>query len=76
GNEYVKMLLADFDIEVVKPEFLEREKFNATEIRFMIISGDNWQHLVPPAVSDFIEKINAKNRLEIIGKTDTKPTTH
>ena len=76
GNEYVKMLLADFDIEVVKPIFLDREKFNATEIRFMIISGDAWQVLVPPAVSNFIEKINAKNRLEIIGKSDTKPTKH
>ncbi|MFB5608305.1 MAG: nicotinamide-nucleotide adenylyltransferase [Candidatus Nitrosomaritimum yanchengensis] len=76
GNEYVKMLLADSDIEVIKPEFLDREKFNATKIRSMIISGEDWEQLVPSAVSDFIKKINAKNRLDIISKSDTKPTEH
>jgi nicotinamide-nucleotide adenylyltransferase len=76
GNEYVKMLLTDSDIEVIKPEFLDREKFNATKIRSMIISDDNWQQLVPLTVSDFIKKINAKNRLDIISKSDTKPTEH
>ena len=76
GNEYVKMLLADSDIEVIKPEFLDRKKFNATKIRSMIISNEDWEQLVPSAVSDFIKKINAKNRLDIISKSDTKPTEH
>ena len=76
GNEYVKMLLADSDIEVIKPVFLDREKHNATKIRSMIISGDNWESFVPKAVSNFLKKINAKNRLEIISKSDTKPTEH
>jgi len=76
GNEYVKMLLADSDIEVLIPEFLDREKFNATKIRSMIISGESWEQLVPSAVSDFIKKINAENRLNIISKSDTKPTEH
>ncbi len=76
GNEYVKMLLADSDIEVIKPEFLDREKFNATKIRSMIVLAENWEQLVPSAVSDFIKKINAKNRLDIISKSDTKPTEH
>ena len=76
GNEYVKMLLSDFDIDVVTPVFLDREKYNATKIRSMIVSGDNWKELVPLAVSKFIDKINAKNRLEIISHTDTKPTEH
>lgn len=76
GNEYVKMLMADSDIEVIKPEFLDREKFNATKIRSMIVSGEDWEQLVPSAVSDFIKKINAKNRLDIISKSDTKPTEH
>ncbi|MEJ2261533.1 MAG: nicotinamide-nucleotide adenylyltransferase [Nitrosopumilaceae archaeon] len=76
GNEYVKMLLADSDIEVLIPEFLDREKFNATKIRSMIISGESWEQLVPSPVSDFIKKINAENRLNIISKSDTKPTEH
>ncbi len=76
GNDYVKMLLADSQIQVVKPVFLEKEQYNATKIRSMIISDGDWQNLVPPAVSEFIKKINGKNRLEIINNSDTKPTEH
>ncbi|HET9009076.1 MAG TPA: nicotinamide-nucleotide adenylyltransferase [Nitrosarchaeum sp.] len=76
GNEYVKMLLADSAIDVVPPKFLDRTKYNATNIRSMIISGDDWQKLVPNTVVKFLEKINAKNRLDIISKSDTKPTEH
>jgi nicotinamide-nucleotide adenylyltransferase len=76
GNEYVKMLLADSKIEVIKPVFLDREKYNATKIRALIISGEDWGKFVPSAVSEFIKKINGKNRLEIINKSDTKPTEH
>ena len=76
GNDYVKMLLADSKIEVVHPVFLDREQYNATKIRSMIISGENWEKIVPSAVSEFIKKINGKNRLEIINKSDTKPTEH
>lgn len=76
GNEYVKMLLADSAIDVVDPKFLDRTKYNGTNIRSMIISGDDWQKLVPNTVVKFLEKINAKNRLDIISKSDTKPTEH
>ena len=76
GNEYVKMLLADSDIEVIKPVFLDRDQFNATKIRSMIKDEKNWKELVPNSVYDFIHKINGKNRLEIISKSDTKPTEH
>jgi nicotinamide-nucleotide adenylyltransferase len=76
GNEYVKMLLADSKIEVVKPVFLDREQYNATKIRSMIISDEDWGKFVPSAVSEFIKRINGKNRLEIINKSDTKPTEH
>ena len=76
GNDYVKMLLADSDIEVITPEFLDRDQFNATKIRSMIICDEKWEKIVPTAVSKFIKKINGKNRLQIINKSDTKPTEH
>ena len=76
GNEYVKMLLADSDIEVIKPVFLDRGQYNATKIRLKIISGENWEQFVPKAVADFIKKIKGKTRLETIHKSDTKPTEH
>ena len=76
GNDYVKMLLADSKIKVVKPEFLDRDQYNATKIRSMIVSDGEWKNFVPSAVSEFIKKINGKNRLEIINNSDTKPTEH
>ena len=76
GNDYVAMLLADSGIDVVKPIFLNRDQFNATKIRSMIISADNWQDFVPNAVYEFLTKINAKNRLAVISKSDTNPTEH
>ena len=76
GNDYVKMLLADSKIEVVHPVFLDRKQHNATKIRAMIISDEDWEQFVPSAVSEFIKKINGKNRLKIINKSDTKPTEH
>ena len=76
GNDYVAMLLADSGITVAKPEFLDRAQFNATKIRSMIISDENWKDSVPNTVYDFLTKINAKNRLTVISKSDTKPTEH
>ena len=76
GNDYVKMLLADSKIEVVKPIFLDRDQYNATKIRSMIVSDNNWEKFVPSGVSAFIKKIDGKSRLEIIAKSDTTPTEH
>lgn len=76
GNDYVKMLLADSAIDVVSPKFLDRKQYNATRIRSMILSGDDWKSLVPNSVVKFLDKINAKKRLDIISKSDTKPTEY
>jgi len=76
GNDYVKMLLTDSKIDVVSPKFLDKIQYNATHIRLLIISGDNWQNLVPNAVVKFLEKINGKKRLDVISKSDTKPTEY
>ena len=77
GNDYVSMLLSDSDIVVNKPQFLDRPQYNATNIRQMIIDDNgDWKTLVPTAVSELLVKINAKNRLNIISKSDTNPTQH
>ncbi|AJM92416.1 MULTISPECIES: nicotinamide-nucleotide adenylyltransferase [Nitrosopumilus] len=76
GNDYVSMLLSDSGIKVAKPKFLDRNQFNATKIRSMIKSDENWKDSVPNAVYEFLTKINAKNRLSVISKSDTNPTKH
>ena len=76
GNDYVSMLLSDSGISVIKPEFLKREQYNATKIRSMIMSDEGWESHVPNAVFELLTKINAKNRLNVISKSDTNPTQH
>ena len=76
GNNYVHMLLADEGIDVITPKFLDRAKYNATSIRKMITQDNDWQSLVPNAVSEIINKIDGVNRIKVISKSDTKPTEH
>ena len=76
GNEYVKMLLKDSNIEVTTPVFLDRHNYSGTKIRSMMISGGDWKKFVPHAVSTFIQKNDGENRLSIIKQSDTKPTEH
>ena len=76
GNDYVSMLLSDSGISVVAPEFLDRNQYNATRIRLMLMSDEKWEDSVPNAVCDMLMKIDAKNRLKVISKSDTNPTDH
>jgi nicotinamide-nucleotide adenylyltransferase len=76
GNDYVSMLLSDSGIVTVRPKFLDKPQFNSTKIRLMIISDENWSELVPNAVYQLLTKIDAKNRLKVISKSDTNPTEH
>ena len=74
GNDYVAMLLADSSIQVIKPNFLDRSKYNATNIRLKIASKEQWKELVPASVAQIIQKIGGVKRLETISKSDTNPT--
>jgi len=76
GNEYVSMLLADAGVQVIAPKFLDRDRYNATNIRNLIVEDKDWQNFVPSTVANVIKKINGVNRLKIISKSDTKPTEH
>ena len=76
GNDYVAMLLADSEIDVVSPKFLDRRNYNATGIRSMMINGEKWQNLVPKAVASLINSVNGVNRIKVISESDTTPTEH
>ncbi|KAG2478324.1 MAG: Nicotinamide-nucleotide adenylyltransferase [Nitrosopumilales archaeon] len=76
GNDYVSMLLADSGCIVTSPKFLDREKYNASKIRKLMIENKEWNDFVPKAVVNIIEKINGIKRLQTISKSDTKPTEY
>ena len=70
------MLLADSGCDVITPKFLEREKFNASNIRRLRIGNKEWNDYIPPAIASIIEKINVIKRLQAIASSDTKPTEY
>ena len=76
GNDYVSMLLADHSIKVAKPDFADRARYNATDIRRKMIAGAAWEGLVPAGVVEIIHRIDGVNRLVAISKSDTDPTRH
>lgn len=76
GNPYVAMLLQEAGIMTVKPKMVERERFNATGLRQMMVDGADWGELVPSAVARFIKSIDGETRMRTIFRSDTDPTHH
>ncbi|WP_069807161.1 nicotinamide-nucleotide adenylyltransferase [Vulcanisaeta thermophila] len=74
GNPFVAMLLREAGIEVRQQPMFDREKYNSTRIRELIIKGDpTWEELVPKSVARIIKEINGIERLRIITLGEAAP---
>jgi nicotinamide-nucleotide adenylyltransferase len=73
GNAYVTMLMKDAGIKVRDVKFHDREKYNATRIRQLMIEGKNWEELVPRSVAQIIRKIDGIQRMKVIAESESKP---
>jgi nicotinamide-nucleotide adenylyltransferase len=59
---------AGFNVEPMP--MIKREVYLATEIRKLILAGENWKELVPSSVAKFINDIDGEVRLRDLNKTD------
>ena len=59
---------ARFNVKSVP--FIKRNIYSATEIRKLMINGEDWEKLVPSSVSKFIKEIKGDVRLMDLNKTD------
>ena len=59
---------AGYDVKPVP--FYRREVYSATEIRKRMLSGKDWEELLPSTVVQFIKEINGVERLRDLAKTD------
>ena len=73
GNAYVTMLMKDSGIKVRDVKFYNREKYNATKIRQLMVESKNWQGLVPKSVAQIIKKIDGIKRMKVISESESKP---
>ncbi len=58
------------EYKVVQPPQFNREKYNSTLIRSLMLNGGNWRDLVPPEVYEYINSINGVERIREIAKSD------
>lgn len=66
NDELTKHLYSKRDIEVLPIPFVNRNILSGTNIRDMIISDQKWDEYVPEGTRNFLNKINAKERLKIL----------
>lgn len=60
------VLFREAGIEVSNIPFFERNKYEATKIRQLMIKGDNWEELVPPEVAEVIKEVKGVERLRTL----------
>jgi len=63
NSDLTRSLFADAGYEVRKTKAYNPKMYSATEVRRRIVSGERWEHLVPPPVAAFLRGIGAKQRL-------------
>jgi len=75
GNDYVRYLVLSQDrsISVKHPKFSKKEVYNGTNIRRLMLSGSEWERLIPPAVAKVIERANGIERMRVLTGSDTNP---
>lgn len=70
GNDWTKKCL-EKDYEIIRPDFLEPEKYNATRIRNIIRLRGEWNFLVPEEVYEFVKKKLGSGEVRIDGKLES-----
>ncbi len=70
NNPLVILLFEEAGITVLQSPMYQRNIYSGTGIRKRMISGEKWEHLVPPAIANAIEEINGVARLRSVSTTD------
>lgn len=74
GNPFVAMLLREAGVEVRQQQLYDRQRYNSTRIRELMLKGDpEWESLVPKSVAEIIRSINGIERLKIIAAGEAEP---
>jgi nicotinamide-nucleotide adenylyltransferase len=71
NNPLIQRLFEEEGIEVRSTVMVERRRFSGAEIRRRMVSGEPWEHLVPPEVVQVIEEIKGLERIHQVAETDT-----
>ncbi|MDK2892857.1 MAG: nicotinamide-nucleotide adenylyltransferase [Methanohalophilus sp.] len=70
NNPLILQLFEEAGIETRTPPMFHRQKYSGTEIRKLMLEGEEWRKLVPDAVADVLDEINGVQRLRNISRSD------
>jgi len=70
NDPLTRRLFIEAGYEVKPVPFHKRKLYSATEIRKRMLSGKDWEELLPSTVVQFIKEINGVERLRDLAKTD------
>jgi nicotinamide-nucleotide adenylyltransferase len=71
NNPLVIQLFHEAGVEVRQSPMFNRDVLEGTELRERMISGGDWQSLVPPPVVDVIDEIGGIERIQRVSDSDT-----
>ncbi len=72
NNTLVQELFSEAGFAVKPLPFVERQKYEGTKIRDLMLHGEEWRSCVPRAVAEVLDEIKGIERLRQIVKTDKK----
>jgi len=71
NNTFVKLLLEEQGISTRGARLFERESYNATKIRTLMVEGGEWWKYVPSSVAGFIDEIGGVERVRVSRSSST-----
>jgi nicotinamide-nucleotide adenylyltransferase len=71
NSDLVVRLFREHGLKVLSPPFLDRDRLSGTEVRRRMLSGGDWESLVPESVAEYVKKIDGLERIRETHKYST-----
>ncbi len=76
NDPFTLMLFNEQGIRAIEAPLQRRDELMATKIRKRILTGENWEDLVPKPISNIIKEIGGIERIKTISQRDILSRTH
>lgn len=71
NSDLVVRLFREHGLKVLSPPLLDRDRLSGTEVRRRMLSGGDWESLVPDDVAEYVKKIDGLERIRETHKYST-----
>jgi nicotinamide-nucleotide adenylyltransferase len=75
NNPLTRTLFERSGYDVESPRLVDRRRFEGVHVRELLATSRGWRALVPPAVSRYLDTIDAPARLRLLRGSESRPRT-